>query len=90
MRWHNDLYFLCCQEVGYDFANMKAQKLAVITDKTVSQLPVMKTVLDSLTKQKVNFEVFNDVTIEPTDVSFMKAITWARKGQFDSFLAVGE
>lgn len=50
----------------------------------------MKTVLDSLTKNNVTFEVFTDVTIEPTDVSFKRAIDWAKKGGFDSYLAVGE
>ncbi|XP_067934308.1 hydroxyacid-oxoacid transhydrogenase, mitochondrial-like [Watersipora subatra] len=77
------------QEVGYDFANMKAKRLAVVTDKNISKLPVMKTVLDSLTKQNLNFDVFDDVTIEPTDVSFNKAISWAKQGSFDSYLAVG-
>lgn len=50
----------------------------------------MKTVVDSLTKQKINFEVFDQVTIEPTEVSFKLAIDWAKAGRFDSYLAVGE
>jgi hydroxyacid-oxoacid transhydrogenase len=34
------------QEVGMDFANMKATKVGVYTDKTVAQLPAMKVGLD--------------------------------------------
>lgn len=72
-----------------DFANMKAKKLAVVTDKNIAKTPTMKMVLDSLAQSKVNFEVFDDVLIEPTDVSFQKAIDWAKGGNFDSYLAVG-
>ena len=73
-----------------DFANMKVKKLAVVTDKNLAKTPTMKMVLDSLSQSKVNFEVFDDVLIEPTDVSFQRAIDWAKKGNFDSYLAVGE
>lgn len=73
-----------------DFANMNVKKLAVITDKNVAQTPTMKTVIDSLTRSKVNFEVFDDIMVEPTDVSFKAAIAWARQGGYDSYLAVGK
>jgi len=73
-----------------DFANMKTKKLGVVTDKTVAKLPVMRTVMDSLAKNGINFDVFEDVTIEPTDISFKKAIGWARTGGFDSYLAIGK
>lgn len=69
---------------------MNAKKLAVVTDQNVAKLPAMKTVLESLTKNKINFEVFDQVTIEPTDESFKLAINWAKAGNFDSYLAVGE
>ena len=44
-------------EVGMDLANMKAKRVAVFTDKVVAALPAMKTVVDSLTKNKVNYAV---------------------------------
>lgn len=69
---------------------MKAKRVGVVTDKTVGKLPVMKTVMDSLTKNEVSYDVFDDVTIEPTDASFKRAIDWAKQGGFDSFLAVGK
>ena len=55
------------QEVGMDFANMKAKKVGVYTDKNVAQLPALKVAVDSLTKAGVNFEVYDDVRVEPTD-----------------------
>jgi len=69
---------------------MNAKKVGLVTDKNISKLPVIQTVLDSLTKNNVKFDLFDDVTIEPTDVSFKKAINWAKKGGYDSYLAVGE
>ena len=58
------------QEVGMDFANMKAKKVGVYTDKNVAQLPAMKVAIDSLTKAGVKFEVFDDVRVEPTDTRY--------------------
>ncbi len=54
-------------EVGMDLNNMKAKKVGVYTDKNLINLPPMKATLDSLTKAKVNFEVYDDVRVEPTD-----------------------
>lgn len=68
---------------------MKVKKLAVFTDQGLLNLPVMKTVRESLEKQNINFHVYDRVTVEPTDVSFKEAIDWARSGQYDSYLAVG-
>ena len=45
------------QEVGMDLANMKAKKVGVYTDKTVGGLPAMKTTLESLQKNNINFKV---------------------------------
>ena len=36
-----------------------------------------------------NFQVFDDVRVEPTDESFKKAADFAKQENFDSFLAVG-
>lgn len=68
---------------------MEAKKVGVVTDTTIAELPVMKTVLESLQKQNINYQVYDKVAVEPTDVSFKEAIKWASDGQFDSYLAVG-
>jgi len=77
------------QEVGMDLANMKAKKVGVYTDKTVGGLPAMKTTLESLQKNNINFKVYDDVRVEPTDESFKKAADFAKQEKFDVFLAVG-
>jgi hydroxyacid-oxoacid transhydrogenase len=77
------------KEVGMDFANQKATKVGVFTDPTVANLRPMKTATESLEASGVPYEVFTDVSVEPTEESWQKAIAWARKHDFSHFLAVG-
>lgn len=46
---------------------MGARKVCVMTDKNLSQLPPMKAVLDSLTKNGITFKIYDNVRVEPTD-----------------------
>ena len=73
-----------------EFANMNVKKLGVVFDGSLAELPVMKTVLKSLHTNKISFDVYNDVLIEPTDSSFKHAIDWAKQGHFDAYLAIGK
>jgi hypothetical protein len=54
-----------------DLANLKAKNVGVYTDKNLSQLAPMKAVLDSLHKSGLNFSVYDDVRVEPTDVRYV-------------------
>uniref|UniRef100_A0A8D0G2A1 Hydroxyacid-oxoacid transhydrogenase, mitochondrial n=1 Tax=Sphenodon punctatus TaxID=8508 RepID=A0A8D0G2A1_SPHPU len=77
------------QEVGMDLQNLGARKVCVMTDNNLGQLPPIKAVLDSLTKNGIHFQMYDNVRVEPTDYSFMDAITFAKKGEFDAYVAVG-
>ncbi|KAM7175053.1 hydroxyacid-oxoacid transhydrogenase, mitochondrial isoform 3-T4 [Macrochelys suwanniensis] len=77
------------KEVGMDLQNLDARKVCVMTDKNLCQLPPVKAVLNSLTKNRITFQMYDDVRVEPTDQSFMDAITFAKKGEFDAYVAVG-
>ncbi|KPM34751.1 Hydroxyacid-oxoacid transhydrogenase, mitochondrial [Neonectria ditissima] len=77
------------QEVGMDFKNMGSQRVCVVTDQTVDKLDAMRQVREALTREGINFEVYNKVRIEPKDSSIKDAIAWARPYQPDAFLAVG-
>lgn len=57
------------QEVGMDFKNLGAKRVAVVTDRTVEKLDAMKQVVEGLTREGVSFEVFADVRVEPKDSS---------------------
>ncbi|CAH0724679.1 unnamed protein product, partial [Brenthis ino] len=77
------------REVGQDLVNLGAKNVCVMTDANVVSLSPMKAVLDSLTKNGVNYKVYDRVRVEPTDSSFKDAIKFAKDGNFDSFVAIG-
>ncbi|XP_037788999.1 hydroxyacid-oxoacid transhydrogenase, mitochondrial-like isoform X2 [Penaeus monodon] len=77
------------KEIGQDLEAMGAKRVLVMTDKTLAQMSPVGVVVNSLAKYNVNFSVFDNVRIEPTDVSFKEAINFAKEGEFDAYVAVG-
>ncbi|XP_076156282.1 hydroxyacid-oxoacid transhydrogenase, mitochondrial isoform X1 [Alosa pseudoharengus] len=77
------------REIGMDLVNMSARKVCVMTDKNLSRLPPVKAVLDSLAHNGVLYLCYDNVRVEPTDTSFKEAIDFAKKENFDVFVAVG-
>lgn len=77
------------REVGMDMRNLGATKVCLMADPNLVDLPPVKATLDSLHKHGIQFSMFSDISIEPTDASFQRAIDFARAGDFDAFLAVG-
>ena len=59
----------CTKEVGMDFKNMAAHRVCVVTDKNVLKLDAMKQVEEGLTREGVDFTVFDNVKVEPKDSS---------------------
>lgn len=57
------------QEVGMDLKNMNAKRVAVVTDETVDKLDAMRQVREALTREGIDFQVFNKVRVEPKDSS---------------------
>lgn len=55
------------REVGLDLLNLGAKNVCVMTDPNVVSLNPMKAVLDSLSKKKVNYKVYDKVKVEPSD-----------------------
>ena len=76
-------------EVGMDLKDMGVQRTLVVMDPALRNMSVGETVIRSLESERVNFEVFQRVVVEPTDQSFQEAAEFASAGRFDSFVAVG-
>jgi hydroxyacid-oxoacid transhydrogenase len=76
-------------EIGMDLADLGARRVLVVTDPRLAQLPPLATVLNALNDQKIAFDRFDRVRVEPTDESFDEAIQFARSGDYDAFVAVG-
>ena len=77
------------EELGYECHRLGMSKVLVITDKRVAGLPVFERVIHSLEQQNIEFSIYKEVKIEPTDVSFKNASQVALSTLFDGFVAVG-
>jgi hydroxyacid-oxoacid transhydrogenase len=79
----------CTAEIGMDLRHLSVKRTMVLLDPNLRSLSVAETVIDSLKRQNVDFELFDEVSVEPTDASFRHAADAATAGNFDSFVAVG-
>ena len=63
-------------EIGDDLAEMRARNVIVFVDPNISSqsLPCLRTLLDSLSRNKMNVHVYDKVRVEPSDQSFKHAI----------------
>ena len=76
-------------EVGMDLKDLGVKKVMVLTDANVAKLPMMQTVIKSLEDEGVEYLLYKDVRVEPTDNSFKAAIDFAVTNKVDSFVALG-
>ena len=77
------------REVGMDLKEIGARRVLVVTDPLVGKLPPVRTVLESLDRSSVPFDLFDRVRVEPSDESLLEAIAVARAGSYDAYVAVG-
>jgi hydroxyacid-oxoacid transhydrogenase len=77
------------REVGQDLGDLGVRRALVVTDAVVAQLPPMATVLEALAAAGIEAVVYDRVRVEPTDVSFHDAITFASGQAIDGIVAVG-
>jgi hydroxyacid-oxoacid transhydrogenase len=77
------------REVGMDLADLGVRNALVLTDPHLSGMSPVLTVLESLEHHRIPFTVYDRVRVEPTDESFQDAISFARLGSYDAFVAVG-
>lgn len=57
------------KEVGMDFKNMGAKRVCIVTDSNVIKLDAMKQAVEGLSREGIEFTVFDKVRIEPKDSS---------------------
>jgi hydroxyacid-oxoacid transhydrogenase len=76
-------------EAGEHLRAHSCRRVAVFTDATLAALEPVATVLRSLRAAGIEAEVYKDVHVEPTDVSFRAATEFAKAGRFDGYISVG-
>ena len=77
------------KEIGMDVKDRGLRRVMVLTDPNLSELAPVKIALESLHYEGVDFELFDQVRVEPTDKSFLGAISFAKAGRFDGYVAIG-
>lgn len=77
------------KELGMDSKNMNLKNVCLVIDKNLTNLPSVRTAFDALAKEQINYEVYDNVRVEPTDASMKDAIKFARSKDFDGFIAIG-
>jgi hydroxyacid-oxoacid transhydrogenase len=77
------------REVGYDMKVLGARRVMVVTDPNLTKSEPVSVSLEALRKEGIDAVLFDQVQIEPTDISLHKAIRFACEGKFDGYVAVG-
>ena len=77
------------REVGMDLSDMSIKRVLVLTDQNLKDLPPVQTVLESLTAEQIEFDLFSEVRVEPTDTSVKRAIEVASAGNYQGYVSVG-
>jgi hydroxyacid-oxoacid transhydrogenase len=77
------------REVGMDLDELGVKRAMVLTDPRLRNTSAVEKILASLKEQHIEFSVFDQVSVEPTDTSMKQAIEAARSEAPDAFVAVG-
>ena len=77
------------REVGHDMKELSTRRVMVVTDPNLAKSQSVSVTLEALGHAGIDAVLFDRVSVEPTDVSFMEAIRFAKDGQFDGYVAVG-
>lgn len=76
-------------EIGMDLKAMGVKKTLVVMDPALVDLPTGEIVRRALEQSHISYDIFSEVSVEPTDTSFKRAAEVACEGEYDSFVAVG-
>jgi len=76
-------------EIGDDARALGMNRVAVFTDPKVAQLEPVAKVVESLKSKGMDTIVYDEVAVEPTDISFKQGSKFASDGKFDGFVSVG-
>ena len=77
------------REVGMDLVDRGLKRVMVLYDPNLAEFYPVTTALEALEAEKIDFSLFDQVRVEPTDTSFQAAIEFACEGDFEGFVAIG-
>jgi len=77
------------REIGYDMEEQGCRRVMVVTDRYLGKSDPVAVTMDALRGRRIDAVLFDQSSVEPTDVSFKEAIAFAVQGKFDGYVAVG-
>lgn len=77
------------KEIGFEVAGLGAKSCLVITDAGVRNTGIPDQIQQTLLAAGIKTEVFDEVSVEPTDESVNHAVAYAREQNWDCYIAVG-
>ena len=77
------------REIGWDMEEQGSHRVMVVTDANLTESEPVAVTLESLRKHGIDAVLFDQASVEPTDISFKEAIKFAEDGNFEGFVAVG-
>ena len=77
------------REVGFEMRRLGARRVMVVTDPGMTDSEPVRVAASTLRAEGIDPVLFDQVEVEPTDVSFKEAIGFAIDGNFDGYVAVG-
>lgn len=79
----------CLAEAGAQARALDIGRIALFTDKRLAALDPVARVTASLSAAGVDFALYDEVKVEPTDLSFQAATRFAAEAKVDGFISVG-
>ena len=76
-------------EIGWDLKALGLKRVLVVSDPGVVATGIPEKVLKLLETAGITYDLYTEVSVEPTDVSVKAAIEHARGFEGDGFLAIG-
>jgi hydroxyacid-oxoacid transhydrogenase len=77
------------REIGHDMQQLAVKRVMLLTDPNLANSRPVVVALAALRAVGIDTVLFDQVRVEPTDVSFKEAIRFASEGHFDGYVAVG-
>ena len=77
------------REIGDDAKALGLTRVAFYTDPTVAKLEPVAIATKSLKAAGIDFAIYDETEVEPTDRSFKAGTAFATDGGFDGFVSVG-
>ena len=77
------------REVGYELRRLGVRRVMVVADPNLAGSESVRVALAAIEAEGVDAALFDQVGVEPTDVSFKEAIGFATDGGFDGYVAFG-